>query len=149
MACKYHYKRKGIEPCAAWGQKRGTSRTYCVLTDLDPRTGEIRQAYTLLYRFDGFWSKFYEISKIIRFQKHIVEIKQLKFIPAYIEVNKGDTITFINNDYVDHDVTEEKTKKWSSSLMKKGSSWSMVAKEDADYYCTLHVIMKGKIRIKR
>ncbi|WP_323756680.1 plastocyanin/azurin family copper-binding protein [Roseivirga sp.] len=82
-------------------------------------------------------------------QKHIVEIKQLKFIPDYIEVNKGDTITFINNDYVDHDVTEEKTKKWSSSLMKKGSKWSMVAKEDADYYCTLHVIMKGKIRIKK
>ncbi|MGW8123498.1 cupredoxin domain-containing protein [Roseivirga echinicomitans] len=82
-------------------------------------------------------------------KKHIVEIKQLKFIPDYIEVNKGDTIIFINNDYVDHDVTEEKTKKWTSSLMKKGSSWSLVVKEDADYYCTLHVIMKGKIRIKK
>ncbi|KOF02151.1 hypothetical protein OB69_14115 [Roseivirga seohaensis subsp. aquiponti] len=87
--------------------------------------------------------------RIQKSQKHIIEIKQLKFIPDYIEVNKGDTITFINNDYVDHDVTEEKTKKWSSSLMKKGSSWSMVAKEDADYYCTLHVIMKGKIRVKK
>ena len=54
MACKYHYKRKGIEPCAAWGQKRGWREFLSVLTDLDPRTGEIRQVYTLLYRFDVF-----------------------------------------------------------------------------------------------
>ena len=26
MACKYHYKRKGIEPCAAWGQKTEAAR---------------------------------------------------------------------------------------------------------------------------
>lgn len=82
-------------------------------------------------------------------QNHIVEIKQLKFIPAYIEVNKGDTITFINKDVVDHDVTEEKTKKWTSNIMKKGTSWRMVVKENADYFCSLHVIMKGKIRIKQ
>ena len=62
MACKYHYKRKGIEPCAAWGQKRGWQEFLSDFIDLDPRTGEIRHVYTLLYRFDIFGSKFHEIS---------------------------------------------------------------------------------------
>ena len=80
---------------------------------------------------------------------HIVEIKQLKFIPASLEVSKGDTITFINNDFVDHDVTEEKNKKWTSGVMKKGASWKMIAITNVDYFCSLHVIMKGQIRITK
>lgn len=80
---------------------------------------------------------------------HIIEIKQLKFFPDYVEVSKGDTITFINKDFVDHDVTEETNRKWTSGLMKKGTSWKMVASNNVDYFCSLHVIMKGKIRIKK
>ena len=82
-------------------------------------------------------------------QNHTVEIKQLKFIPDSIEVNKGDTVTFINRDYVQHDVTEEKAKRWTSGTLKKDESWKTVVKGDEDYFCTLHVIMKGKIRIKK
>ena len=74
MECKYRCKRKQIGPCATWGQKVGSSRTICVLADLDPRMGEIRQLFTLLYHFDIFASEFQEISKNPRFQKRIVEM---------------------------------------------------------------------------
>lgn len=80
---------------------------------------------------------------------HIVEIKQFKFIPATIKAKRGDTITFINKDFMPHDVTETTTKQWSSSILNAGDSWSMVVKEDADYFCSLHIVMKGKIELIR
>jgi plastocyanin len=79
---------------------------------------------------------------------YIVQIEQMKFLPADINVNKGDTVMWINNDIVAHDVTEEKNKSWSSSLLQPGKSWKLVVKESADYYCSIHAVMKGSIAIK-
>lgn len=78
---------------------------------------------------------------------HIVEIKQFKYVPNFLEVNIGDTITFVNRDFVPHDVTEETMKAWTSSTLNSGDSWSMIAEEDVNYFCSLHIVMKGKIRI--
>ena len=39
-----------------------------------------------------------------------VVIKQMQFFPAELHVNIGDTVIWINNDIVDHNVTEEKTR---------------------------------------
>jgi plastocyanin len=78
-----------------------------------------------------------------------VEIKGMKFQPAVLNVQKGDTITWVNNDFVDHDVTEERSKEWSSSLLSPGKSWSMVADKSADYYCSIHVVMKGKLVVQQ
>ena len=79
---------------------------------------------------------------------YIVQIEQMKFFPPDISVNAGDTIMWINNDMVAHDITEEKNKSWSSSLLKPGKSWKLVVKEGADYYCSIHVVMKGSFGIK-
>ena len=62
-----------------------------------------------------------ETEKIIP-KVHIVEIKQMKFQPAELIVQKGDTVVWINNDIVAHDVTEEPSKAWTSSLMPVGKS---------------------------
>ena len=85
--------------------------------------------------------------------KHIpkvytVEIKQMKFHPAELIVQKGDTVVWINNDIVAHDVTEESGKAWTSSLMPVGKSWSLVVTQSADYYCSIHVVMKGKLVVQ-
>ena len=72
MECKYRYKHKQIGPCATWGQKVSSHTFLSDFTDLDPRMGEIRQVYTLLYHFDIFASGFQEIAKILKFQKRIV-----------------------------------------------------------------------------
>lgn len=78
-----------------------------------------------------------------------VEIKAMKFVPDVVHVSPGTTIVFINNDMVAHDVTEETSKAWSSNLLHPGKSWSIVADKSADYYCSIHVVMKGKIIVAR
>jgi len=79
---------------------------------------------------------------------HTVEIKEMKFQPAELFVQKGDTVVWINKDIVAHDVTEESSKTWTSSLMPVGQSWSLVVTEGADYYCSIHVVMKGKLIVQ-
>jgi plastocyanin len=79
---------------------------------------------------------------------HTVEIKDMKFVPEAITVKKGDTILWINQDITNHDVTEEKTKAWASGPLKSGASWKMAVSDNADYFCSIHVVMKGTIRVE-
>ena len=72
----------------------------------------------------------------------------MKFQPAELIVQKGDTVVWINNDIVAHDVTEESSKAWTSSVMPVGQSWSLVVTQNADYYCSIHVVMKGKLVVQ-
>ncbi len=80
--------------------------------------------------------------------KHIVEIKAMKFQPAELVVNTGDTVVWINRDIVAHDVTEEPGKTWASTTMPPGASWSWIVTESANYYCSIHVVMKGKLLVQ-
>ena len=80
---------------------------------------------------------------------HTVEIKQMRFEPAELALHKGDTVLWINKDITDHDVTEETKKAWTSSKLTMGKSWSMVVKESADYFCSIHLVMKGKLIVEQ
>jgi plastocyanin len=79
---------------------------------------------------------------------HTVEIKQMKFQPAELIVQKGDTVVWINNDIVDHDVTEELSNAWTSSLIPVGKSWSLVVTQSSNYFCSIHVVMKGTLTVQ-
>lgn len=79
---------------------------------------------------------------------HRVEIRDMQFIPSEITVKKGDTILWVNEDMVAHDVTEEDSKAWSSSLLSAGESWKMEVNYESNYFCSIHVVMKGKIKIE-
>ena len=79
---------------------------------------------------------------------HLIEIKQMKFVPAEIKVKKGDEVAFVNRDIVTHDVTEESHKAWSSSPLASGQTWGLVATETVNYYCSIHPVMKGKIIVE-
>jgi plastocyanin len=81
-------------------------------------------------------------------KSYTVEINQMKFTPDNLEVNKGDTVVWVNKDYVQHDVTDKVNKEWTSGPMNKDSKWSKVITKDEDYYCSIHVVMEGKIRVK-
>lgn len=81
-------------------------------------------------------------------KSHVVTIQQMKFSPAEVFANKGDTIIWINRDIVDHNVTEEANKEWSSSTLPTGKSWNMIATKSSDYLCTIHPVMKGKLTVK-
>ena len=78
---------------------------------------------------------------------HTVVIRQMKFEPTELKLHKGDTVLWINKDITDHDITEEVGKQWSSSKIAMNKSWSMVVNESADYYCSIHVVMKGKLLV--
>jgi plastocyanin len=78
-------------------------------------------------------------------KKHTVEIREMKFQPAELMVQKGDTVVWINKDIVSHDVTEEAGKSWASSPLATGQSWSLIVTQGANYYCSLHVVMKGRL----
>ena len=80
--------------------------------------------------------------------KHIIDINEMRFQPAELSVHAGDTVEWINHDLVDHDVTENKNKGWSSGVLKNGQSWKTVISSTADYYCSIHIVMKGKLVIK-
>jgi plastocyanin len=79
---------------------------------------------------------------------HTVVIRQMKFEPTVLKLHKGDTVLWINKDITEHDITEEVEKKWSSSKIPVNKSWSMVVKQRADYFCSIHVVMKGKLLVE-
>ncbi len=78
---------------------------------------------------------------------HVVTIDNMKFNPATITVNKGDQVTFINKDIVGHNATEV-NKVWASPMLQTGESWTFAPEKTSDYYCTVHLVMKGKIIVK-
>ncbi len=80
-------------------------------------------------------------------QTYTVEIKDMKFVPDNITVSKGDTIVWINRDMVAHDVTDVQ-KAWKSGSIQAGASWKMAVTNAADYYCSIHMVMKGKITLE-
>lgn len=77
-------------------------------------------------------------------QTHIVKIVEMKFQPEVLEVHKGDTVVWINNDLVTHDVTEE-NKSWASPPITNGNTWKKAITKSESYYCSIHLIMKGKL----
>ena len=67
----------------------------------------------------------------------------MKFQPAELKVKRGDTVVWVNNDLVTHDVTEETNKLWSSGPLPAGKSWKIAVRQNAEYFCSIHVMMKG------
>lgn len=79
---------------------------------------------------------------------HTVEIRQMRFQPSDLRVKKGDTVIFTNKDIVVHDVTEEATKAWTSSALPPEKSYTIVVQQSANYYCTIHPVMKGGLIVE-
>lgn len=75
-------------------------------------------------------------------------IQQMVFNPAELYINDGDTVMWVNKDMVTHNIMEEANKEWSSSPLASGQSWKLVVNKSADYFCSLHPVMNGKIILK-
>jgi plastocyanin len=79
---------------------------------------------------------------------HTVLIQGMKFQPGLITVELGDSITWINKDIVAHNIVALPDSAWRSNILPSGASWTLVPKKSSDYYCSIHVVMKGKIEVK-
>jgi plastocyanin len=81
-------------------------------------------------------------------ETHIIEIRDLKFIPNKISVKSEDVVQWINHDFIPHTATAN-NKKWNSELISAESKWQMTIRKDTfkNYFCIYHPGMKGKIEI--
>jgi plastocyanin len=77
-----------------------------------------------------------------------VIISQMKFQPAALMVHQGDTVVWINRDIVAHDVTQVPNNTWSSKNLAPGKSWKMPVEESDDYFCSIHIVMLGKLIVQ-
>ncbi len=80
--------------------------------------------------------------------RHTVRIRGVKFEPDTIEVNRGDTIVWVNQDPYPHTVTAPGV--FDSHSIPAGGKWQYVARKAGDfsYVCTLHPNMKGMLGVK-
>ncbi|GAB4517366.1 MAG: hypothetical protein Tsb0010_01460 [Parvularculaceae bacterium] len=80
---------------------------------------------------------------------HIVEIKDFKFDPEFLEVEVGDVVIWRNLDIAPHTATQTGGDGWDSGLLRRNEEWSMIAVTagEVDYLCTYHPSMKGRLRV--
>jgi plastocyanin len=78
---------------------------------------------------------------------HTIEISKMKFNPEELTVHAGDTVVWINNDMTNHCITEA-NKEWTSSTLVPGQSFKKAITKNVEYYCAIHMVMKGKILVQ-
>lgn len=78
--------------------------------------------------------------------EQVVIIKDFKFLPAVVTISKGDTVTWINQDSVIHDVTGSVL---SSGAMSQDATFKFTFNEAGtfDYICTHHPSMAGIVTV--
>lgn len=77
-----------------------------------------------------------------------VFISGMQFHPAVSAVKAGDTILWVNEDLVVHDVTAYPNKNWTSdSIAPNGGKWKKVIDKGFRYFCSIHPTMKGEIKV--
>ena len=85
---------------------------------------------------------------------HTVKIKQMAFSPARLEVRVGDTVEWVNEDFVPHDVTanapSDGEPAFASEVLQAGAKFRHQVTEPGSfaYRCTLHPTMKGSLLVK-
>lgn len=78
-----------------------------------------------------------------------VVIDNMTFSPGTLSVSVGTTVTWINNDDVDHTTTSSDGE-WNSGILEPGESFSHSFNETGnfDYICTLHPDMTGQVAVE-
>jgi plastocyanin len=79
-----------------------------------------------------------------------VTMKDIKFNPGNVTVDKGGTVTWTNDDSVGHDVTGDGFKSGSAGDIQGGGTYKHTFNKAGkfSYVCTVHPGMKGTITVK-
>ena len=76
-----------------------------------------------------------------------IEVKSLAFTPAEITARVGDTIEWLNDDFVAHTATA-RNGEWDVKLAPHASGRTVVnGSGKVEYYCRYHPNMKGQVTI--
>ncbi|HWO89837.1 MAG TPA: cupredoxin domain-containing protein [Gemmatimonadales bacterium] len=75
----------------------------------------------------------------------VVEIRAMAFHPARLEVAVGDTVVWVNRDFVPHTATAAGA--WDTGVIAAGAEAGAVASTvgELTYTCSLHPVMRGWI----
>ena len=78
-----------------------------------------------------------------------VTIKSLKYSPDTIQITKGETIEWVNDDLTPHTVTSS-SGEFDSGSMDVGATWRHTFSQPGTfaYSCTFHQEMKGSVIVK-
>ena len=79
-----------------------------------------------------------------------VSEEDITFQPAEVTVGVGDTVTWTNNDSVDHDVTADSFSSGDPGGMAPGDTFDHTFDEAGtfDYVCTVHPGMEGSVVVE-
>jgi plastocyanin len=79
-----------------------------------------------------------------------VTMQDIKFDPENLTVKAGDTVEWMNEDSVDHDVTADDFKSGEPGGMASGDTFEHTFKKPGtyDYVCTVHPGMEGTVTVK-
>jgi plastocyanin len=79
-----------------------------------------------------------------------VSMADIAFDPAEVTVAVGDTVTWTNDDSVDHDVTADSFSSGDPGGMAPGATFDHAFEEAGtfDYVCTVHPGMEGSVTVE-
>jgi plastocyanin len=80
---------------------------------------------------------------------HTVRMQNFGFTPAELTVSRGDTVVWVNTDFVPHTATARNSA-WDSKAIEANGSWRFATRDAGryDYYCVFHPNMKGTIVVR-
>ena len=80
---------------------------------------------------------------------HTVTIERMAFSPRVVTAARGDTIVWVNKDFVPHTATTPSVG-FDSKSIAAGQSWrhTIRHKGEVPYICTFHPMMKGVVRVQ-
>ena len=80
-----------------------------------------------------------------------VSMKDLRFHPATLSIEVGETVTWRNDEAVDHNVVATKGARFRSRAFGSGRTYRFTAARAGlvEYVCTLHPGMAGTLLVKK
>jgi len=83
-------------------------------------------------------------------RRHVVEIRDMSFVPAVLDVAAGDTVEWINHDLVPHTASAPGKAGWDTGTLLQGQRGQVVVRGRGEvrYDCRLHPLMRGMLRIR-
>lgn len=79
-----------------------------------------------------------------------VRMKDIKFVPETVTAKVGQTIRWVNDDSVAHDVKAESGAGFASDSLSKGETFEAKVEKPGkiSYVCTIHAGQKGSITVQ-
>ena len=76
-----------------------------------------------------------------------IAMKDVKFVPERLTIKVGETVTWRNDESLDHNVVAQKGENFRSRAFGEGGTYTFTARKPGtiDYVCNLHPGMDGQL----